>query len=138
MEVLKATWNLIVGLGESVCEIAVLGGVWAWEVLYHIHVNFPRMEGLLVGVVLTWLMLRRDKHPLLRVLSAPLKLIVDILDLAWDQVVEIFCDLWDTVKGWCLGVYDWAKSKVVGGYNWVLDRLKSLKEKVSKLGNKEE
>ena len=70
LQVLLAGWDLLVAL------TALCGGL-----LYHLHVDAPRLEGLIVGVVLAWVMLRRDKHPLLRVLSSPLKLILDILDL---------------------------------------------------------
>ena len=79
-----------------------------------------------IGVGLSWVMLRRDKHPLLRVLSAPLKLIVDILDLAWDQVVEVISDLWDTTRGWISGSWGWLKGKVVGVYDWIMGHLKGL------------
>jgi hypothetical protein len=77
-------------------------------------------------------MLRRDRHPLLRVLSAPLKLVVDILDLAWDQVVEVVGDLWGTAQGWVTGSLGWVKAKLGGVYNWVMGGLKSLKDKLSR------
>jgi hypothetical protein len=83
-------------------------------------------------------MLRRDKHPLLRVLSAPLKLVVDILDLAWDQVVEVVSDLWGTATGWVGGIIGWIKGKVVGGYSWVMDRLRGLKDKLAGLVKKKD
>jgi hypothetical protein len=101
------------------------------DVLVHLHTTAPRLEGLLIGVALAWVMLRRDKHPLLRVLSAPLKLVVDVLDLAWDQVVEVAGDLWDTVKDWTGRSLGWAKSKVVGAYSWVMGSLGKLKDKLS-------
>ena len=107
LEILKSCWTLVVGLLESLWGIAALVGVWGWDVLSHLHTTAPRLEGLLIGVALSWLMLRRDKHPLLRVLSAPLKLVVDILDLAWDQVVEVVSDLWGTVTSWVGGIIGW-------------------------------
>jgi len=138
LEILKSCWALGVGLVESLWGIVALVGVWGWDVLSHIHTTAPRLEGLLVGVLLSWVMLRRDKHPLLRVLSAPLKLVVDILDLAWDQVVEIVSDLWGTLTGWVGGIIGWTKSKVVGGYNWVMGVLGNLKDKLAALGKKKE
>jgi hypothetical protein len=99
-------------------------------VLYSLHVEAPRLEGLLVGVVLAWLLLRRDKHPVLRILSAPLKLVLDILDLAWDQVVEILCDLKDAVVGWtrsCLGVI---RDSLEKGYTWVMKSLSGIKNRL--------
>jgi hypothetical protein len=73
-------------------------------------------------------MLRRNKHPLLRVLSAPLKLVVDILDLAWDQVVEVASDLWGTTRGWVTGSVSWVRGKVNAVYTWVLARLTGLRD----------
>ncbi len=136
LEILKSCWTLVVGLLESLWGIAALVGVWGWDVLSHLHTTAPRLEGLLIGVALSWLMLRRDKHPLLRVLSAPLKLVVDILDLAWDQVVEVVSDLWGTVTSWVGGIIGWIKGKVVGGYGWVMDRLRGLKDRLAGLVKK--
>jgi hypothetical protein len=101
-------------------------------VLYHLHTDTPRLEGLLIGVTLAWLLLRRDKHPLLRVVSAPLKLVVDILDLAWDQVVQVGQDVWGTAWGWVTKAWNWTVSTLKKGYNWVLSGLGWLKEKLSR------
>ena len=114
-----------------------------WDLVSWLHVESPRLEGLLVGVLLAWLMLRRNRHPLLRVLSSPLKLVVDVLDLAWDQVVEVVTDLWNTVTGWITGTLGWCWDKVTGslnwvkgklssGYNWTVDLLTKTKNKLSK------
>jgi len=129
---LEIVWNLISGTLVSLWGLASSLLVFTSDLLMHLHTEAPRLEGLLVGVLLAWLMMRRDKHPLLRVLSAPLKLVVDILDLAWDQVVEVVGDLWGTVTGWVSGVYGWAKGKVVNGYNRVLKFLVGLKDKLLK------
>ena len=130
--ILEACWALLVGLLVSVWDVVGLLSVWAWDVLYHLHVNEPRLEGLLVGILLAWVLLRRDKHPLLRVLSSPLKLIVDILDLAWDQVVEVISDVWGTAKGWALKSWEWARDRVVNAYSRVLGGLKAIKDKLSR------
>ena len=130
LEILNSCWSLLVGLGTSVWGVLVLVSTWAWEVLYHLHVSAPRLEGLLVGVALAWVMLRRDRHPLLRVVSAPLKLIVDILDLAWDQLVEVVTDLWGTVRGWVTGVIGWVRDRIVGVYNRMLGVLVSIKDRL--------
>ena len=132
LEILNSCWSLLVGLLTSLWGVVCLVGVWGWDVLYHLHVTTPRLEGLLIGVALAWVMLRRDRHPLLRVLSAPLKLVVDILDLAWDQVVEVVGDLWGTARGWVTGSLGWVKTKLGGVYNWVMGGLKSLKDKLSR------
>ena len=131
-EILSSCWTLLTGLLESAWGIIALIATWGWEVLYHVHVSAPRLEGLLVGITLAWLLLRREKHPLLRVLSAPLKLVLDILDLAWDQVVEVAGDLWGTTSGWVGGILGWCKSKVRWAYDKVMGSLRGLKDKLLK------
>ena len=59
-------------------------------------------------------------------------ILVDILDLAWDQVVEVAGDVWGTVKDWTCRSLGWARDKVVGAYSWVMGSLGSLKDKLSK------
>ena len=100
LELLQSLWNLVWGVVLSVWDLAwvLLDGVW--DLLMVLHNDMPRLEGLAVGVGLAWVMMRRDKHPLLRALSAPLKLVLDILDLAWDQVVEVVSDVWETGVSW--------------------------------------
>lgn len=132
VEILKSSWLAVVDLVVLVWSaLGVLAG-WVWDVLYHLHVSAPRLEGLLIGVALTWVMLRRDKHPLLRVFSAPLKLIVDILDLAWDQVVEVIDDVAGTVKDWTVRPVRWVWERVTGVYGWVMGRLGALRDALSK------
>jgi hypothetical protein len=125
----------VLGLFVTLWDAVQLVLVWAWDIVYHLHVSAPRLEGLLVGVALTWVLLRRDSHPLLRVLSAPLKLLLDVIDLAWDQAVEVVGDVWDTALGWAKGSLAWCWGKVTGTSGWAVglltglrDRLKSNKE----------
>ena len=132
LELLQTLWSFVLGLLVLVWDLVVLVTTLVGDSLLHLHVDAPRLEGLLVGVLLSWLLLRRDKHPLLRVLSAPLKLVVDILDLAWDQVVEIVEDVWGVVVGWVAGVYGWCKAKVVGTWGWLMSGLGAVKAKLSK------
>ena len=130
-EVISSLTALIVGLFSALFSVAVLVVVHLSEALYHFHISMPRLEGLLVGVLLTWLLLRREKHPILKVLSAPLKLVLDILDLAWDQAVEAAQDLWATVKGWSLGLWSWKLSKIKGAYGAVIGGLLKVKDKLT-------
>lgn len=131
LEILSSCWSLLVGLGTSVMGVLGLVCTWAWEVLYHLHMSAPRLEGLLVGIVLAWIMLRRDKHPLLRVLSAPLKLVLDVLDLAWDQGIEVISDLCGTARNWIMDSVGWVKTKIAGAYGWGMSLLVSLKDKLA-------
>ena len=142
-EVAVSLWGLVSGICVGAWDLLSALAAWAGSLLLVLHADYPRLEGLLVGILLAWLMLRRDRHPLLRVLSAPLKLVVDILDLAWDQVVEVVSDVYGTAKSWVVGGWQWCLGKVKsvwngglgllkGAYGWVMDKLKSLKGALSK------
>ena len=131
LELVQSLWNLVWGVALSVWDLAwvLLNG--ALDLLLVLHNDAPRLEGLAVGVGLAWVMMRREKHPLLRALSAPLKLVLDVLDLAWDQVVEVASDVWETGVSWtktAVGVpTGWARS----GWNWALGGLRSLRDRLS-------
>ena len=131
LELLQSLWNLVWGVVLSVWDLAwvLLDGVW--DLLMVLHNDMPRLEGLVIGVGLAWVMMCREKHPLLRALSAPLKLVLDILDLAWDQVVEVVSDVWETGVSWtktAVGVpVGWARS----GWGWALGSLRSLRDRLS-------
>lgn len=136
-EILITTWTAVIGILSGLWGVVESVIVWAGSVLYHLHTDAPRLEGLLIGVVLTWVLLRRDRHPLLRVLSSPLKLIVDILDLAWDQVVEVLEDSKETVTGWLLKVITPVKGAVVAAWGKLISSLSSVKERLSKKKDEE-
>ena len=135
LELLKSCLGLGGDLLAWAWGLVAMLSTFSWEVLHTLHVESPRLEGLLVGIALAWLLLRRDRHPLLRVLSSPLKLVVDILDLAWDQVVEVLEDGWDVVKSWVGGTLSWCWDKVTGSAAWVMERLNSLKMKLQEKGD---
>ena len=132
LDIIKSTLSMVGDLLGLLVSLVVALCVWLGEVAYYLHVEMPRLEGLLVGVALAWLLLRREKHPLLRVLSAPLKLVLDILDLAWDQAVEIFKDLWETVTSAVKSIFGKVKQWLAGAYAYTLGRLRSVKDKLSK------
>jgi len=136
LELLKSCLALVLGLFVTLWDAVQLVLVWAWDIVYHLHVSAPRLEGLLVGVALTWVLLRRDSHPLLRVLSAPLKLLLDVIDLAWDQVVEVVGDVCDTVLGWAKGSLAWGWGKVTAMSGWAVGLLTGLRDRLK--GNKED
>ena len=129
---LESLWNLLAGVLGSIWGLASSLLTFVWDMAVWLHVETPRLEGLLVGILLAWLLARRESHPLLRVLSAPLKLVLDILDLAWDQAVEVSQDLWGTAKDWTLGLWDWNVGKLRGAYGAVMGKLRSTKENLEK------
>ena len=137
-EILIATWAAVISALSGLWDLLEIVALWVGSVLYHLHVDAPRLEGLLVGVLLTWVLLRRDRHPLLRVLSAPLKLIVDILDLAWDQVSEVAVDVKETVANWLNKSWDLCVNIVKKPWDWLLRGLKRIKENLSSLKKKNE
>ena len=136
-ELLCALKGLVVGVAESVWGLIAVVGTSCYDILYHLHTTAPRLEGLLIGVALAWLLLRRERHPVLRVLSSPLKLVLDILDLAWDQVVEVYRDCWEALKRWAGIPIGWIKSKATSLYGWVTSGLIKVKDSLTKKKDKE-
>tara|TARA_Y100000310_G_C20495164_1_gene721168 strand:- start:276 stop:710 length:435 start_codon:yes stop_codon:yes gene_type:complete len=130
MELLEVCWNFLCGLASGAWGL--LADVWGfvWGILSVMHVEYPRLEGLLVGVALAWLMGRRDKHPLLRAASAPLKLVLDILDLAWDHVVDFVKDVWAASTSWIIKAWGWTKGKLSGAWGWMTGKLTGLRDKL--------
>ena len=132
MGLLQSLWNLA---ADTVG--AVLALVWVllanlWDLLLVLHMEAPRLEGLLIGVTLAWLMMRRDKHPILRARSSPLKLVLDILDLVWDQVVEVVKDVWDSAVGILEGALNQATSLVSSGVSWAMAKLVAVRDRLRK------
>jgi hypothetical protein len=129
---LESLWNLFAGIVTSLWGLLASVVGFVCDLAVWVHVETPRLEGLMVGVLLAWLLARRDSHPVLRVLSAPLKLVLDILDLAWDQGTEVLSDVWGTAKGWTLGSLGWVTSKARGAYDSLMAKLRSTKETIGK------
>lgn len=137
MELLGICWAFLVETGLTLWGLAQSVVLFGWDLLVVLHVNHPRLEGLLVGVALAWLLARRDRHPLLRALSAPLNLVISILDLAWDQVVEFCGDLRATLRGWKVRAVNfvadnlrkWVKDPVMKGLRWLKEKLSRKEEK---------
>lgn len=131
LEIISSLVSLVVGLLSALFGVLMLVVAQISEILYHFHTSMPRLEGLVVGVLLTWLLLRREKHPVLRVLSAPLKLVLDVLDLAWDQVVEVAQDLKQAAVSLVVSLKERIFGTLSGLYNRLLGSLKSLKDKLA-------
>jgi len=78
LELLQTGQRFVVGLLSALWGLVALVVGLVHDTLYHLHVNAPVLEGLLLGVLLAWVLLRRDRHPWLRVVSAPLKLVLGL------------------------------------------------------------
>ena len=137
MELLGICWKFVSDVALGLWGLVESSGLFAWDLLVALHVNHPRLEGLLVGVCLAWLLARRDRHPLLRALSAPLNLVISILDLAWDQVVEFCGDVKATLRGWKIRAVNfvmdnlrrWAWDPMMKGLRWAKEKLARKEEK---------
>ena len=137
MEILGICWKFVYDTAMTLWGLLESISMFAWDLLVTLHVNHPRLEGLLIGISLAWLLARRDKHPLLRAASSPLNLVIGILDLAWDHVTEFIGDIWGTIKGWCLRAknwlhckwIDWIRTPVMGSLRWVKAKLSRKEEK---------
>ena len=125
---LNSIWTLISSLFLSIWQIITSVLIFASDSLLWLHLEAPRLEGLLVGILLAWFLLKRDSHPILKLLSAPLKLVLDILDLAWDHGVEFVSDAWKTSKDWVGGSWGWFKGKLSLGYDSLMSRLGKAKK----------
>jgi len=138
MELLRLGKELVAGVLDAGWNLGLLVLDVGRDMLVHLHTGAPRLEGLLAGVVLAWVLFRRDRHPWLRVVSAPLKLVLDILDLAWDQGREVASDLWDVPAGWVRKGWGWAVAKVRAAYSWKMGVLRSLRDRLLKRGEDKE
>jgi hypothetical protein len=137
MELLRLGRELVAGVLDAVCNLGLLVLDVSRDALVYLHTGAPRLEGLLVGVALAWVLLRRDRHPWLRVVSAPLKLVLDILDLAWDQGLEVARDLWDVPAGLVRKGWDWGLDKGRAVYDGLLGALRGVRDRLLNRGGDE-
>lgn len=114
------TWALLAGVLASISDLFVTLFAWLFNVLLILHVEMPRVEGLLVGVLLAWFFVHREKNPIIRALAAPLKIVLDILDIIWDETIEAVVDLWSS-----------ARSYVGIATGWVVDTSKTMLRKLT-------
>ena len=133
-ETLQMLWGLVDSLGAMVGMLLA----WSWSVLLILHNDMLRLEGVLVGILFAWFFVHRDKNPFIRAMAAPLKIILDILDIIWDETLEALCDLYQTVKSGVMSLIGKAKEKVGQGFSWLTGWLLSAKDKVASRFKKEE
>ena len=137
MELLRMGRELVAGVLDAVCYLGLLVLHVSRDALVYLHTGAPRLEGLLVGVALAWVLLRRDRHPWLGVVSSPLKLVLDILDLAWDQGLEVARDLWDVPAGLVRKGWDWGVDKGRAVYDGLLGALRGVRDRLLNRGGDE-
>ena len=94
MNVLDAILNLLLAFGGLLLNVTY----WILGLLVFLHTEMPRLEGLLVGVFFAWLYVHREKNAFVRIIAAPMKIIIDIIDIVWDETIEAIGDVYSTVK----------------------------------------
>lgn len=132
LELLKELVDFALQLGAAAWDLLALVLGFAMNMLILLHTEMPRLEGLVAGVLLAWLLARRDKHPLLRALSAPLKMMLDILDLLWDQCLDMSKDVWETVAGLTKKAYGLVRKAVTGVWSTITGGLGKLRDKLKR------
>jgi len=130
-EIFTSTWSLISGLVASVFGIIILVGSWVCDLFLLLHTDYPRWEGLLVGILFAYFYHHREKNPWIRTLASPLKIIIDVLDIVWDETIEAATDLFSDLYAKVLTPVNWTKAKVVTGWAALNNQLTSLKKKLN-------
>jgi len=124
------TWSAVGGIVAGVSDLFATLFTWLFSVLLILHNDMPRLEGLLVGVLLAWFFVHREKNPIIRALAAPLKIVLDILDIIWDETIETLRDIWDSGIGYVKQGFGWVKEKAKGLLGGLTGALMSLKNKI--------
>ena len=130
LNLIKEVFNFMVELGVSVWEFLVLVVMFAADVFMILHTEMPRLEGLLAGILLAWFMARRDKHPILKALGAPMKLVLDILDIAWDKGLAKAKGATSFCLSWAMKPFGFVWRKLKGAKNFLMKKLTELKDKL--------
>ena len=136
MNLVVFIWELLVSLLGAVWEIGSSLLTFMLSTAHWLHLEAPRLEGLLVGVLLAWLYVRRDRHPLLRSLGAPMKLILDVLDAVWDNLGDFMGGIKDSVLGWIQGGSGWLRERLRRTWGAMLGTLSSIRDRLRFWGKK--
>tara|TARA_B100000131_G_scaffold319529_1_gene365630 strand:- start:712 stop:1143 length:432 start_codon:yes stop_codon:yes gene_type:complete len=138
IELLSQTWLLIAGVFGSLWDLGSVLLTWVWSVLLILHHDMPRVEGLLVGIIFAWLYTHRERSPWVRALAAPLKIILDTLDIIWDETIEAIVDLAGDVRERTQKCLGYVKEKISGTLALIVGKLQSVKGWVSQKLKKED
>ena len=132
MNVLDAILNLLLAAGGLLLNVVY----WALGLMVFLHTEMPRLEGLLVGVLFAWLYVHRDKNAFVRAIAAPMKIIIDILDIVWDETIEAVADVYSTVKEFItqktVGVKNWIVGGTLSVWSSLMSKLSALRTKLSR------
>jgi len=128
MEILQQALDLIIGVGASVWDIVVLCSVFVFEAVKTLHTTMPRLEGFLVGLGLAWAMKHRDKYMVAKVLSMPLKLVLDGVAYLRKQSSKLAKRIFAEAKK----PFVWLSGKGKWLYESVKSSLASLKAKITR------
>jgi len=132
INLLVATWNFLSGLVVSIGGMLAGAGIWLLDIAMIFHNDLPRLEGLLVGVLFAWMLTHREKNPVLKMLAAPMKIVLDILDIIWHETLDSIADVWKMFTSWLGGLYANVRSGVKSVYTGVTAKLLALKDKLKK------
>jgi hypothetical protein len=132
VNVLDAILNLLLAAGGLLLNVVY----WALGLMVFLHTEMPRLEGLLVGVFFAWLYVHRDKNAFVRAIAAPMKIIIDILDIVWDETIEAVADVYSTVKEFIVqktvGVKNWIVGGTLSVWSSLMSKLSALRTRLSR------
>ena len=123
-----ALWELISSVFQSLLNLLYAVLLFSYETLSWLHFEAPRLEGLLAGILLAWLLSRRESHPIVKLISAPLKLILDIMDLTWDKGLHGIEKLYGYGKSLIKDSFSWTTGKIKQGYRVIIRKLSTTKD----------
>tara|TARA_Y100000287_G_C14231667_1_gene362177 strand:- start:1009 stop:1410 length:402 start_codon:yes stop_codon:yes gene_type:complete len=124
--------GFLVEAGASIADLLVLSLGFVVDAAVILHTEMPRLEGLLVGVLLAWAMSKRDKHPVIKAIGAPLKIVLDILDLAAEKGSSLLKRGTAFVFGWVKRPFAFIFDKAKAAYDKLIKKLGEIKEFLSK------
>ena len=138
MSLITETWQLVTGLLTGITGIFVTVFSYVFDVLLILHTSYPRIEGVLIGVLFAYFYSHRDKNPWVRTLAAPLTIIIDIIDIVWDETVDAAVDLYGDVREKAGGLLGGLLSRAKAVWSSMLTKLSSFRTKVKNKTDEEE
>jgi hypothetical protein len=85
---LQETFNLVIEIGGTTWDLILLCLVFMLNAAKALHAE-PFLEGLLIGLGSAWALDHRDKNIFTKILSTPLKLVLDALNYVGGQLTRL-------------------------------------------------